>query len=270
MNIPSDAFADFIERYMALVTGLGPYDYHPQHLLDIFRSNPELVLKQGLEWKSVYGPPVGVENEDTLWFNMTTKELFIYRLGNWNLLGNLGQPPVGVGFKRGDKGLRGVPGTRGEEGPVGKQGDKGDKGDKGDRGDKGDPSFIKGDKGDKGDTGLSIKGDTGGRGSKGERGDNGAKGDKGDRGAKGEQGDAGPVVISLDPANLARIGSDGFIFVPIPTLPEGLLRETEANDKYVHSDHMLPLDKVNLRSSTVSGWIPVDIEYDRYYIPIFR
>lgn len=136
-----------------------------------------------------------------------------------------------AGSGGGEQGPPGPPGPPGADSTV--PGPPGPKGDKGDQGNTGAASTVPGPQGPPGapSTVPGPKGDTGAQGVQGVPGaastvpgpagppgaDStvpGPKGDKGDTGAQGVQGVPGPVAVSTDANNSARIGSDGKIWVP--------------------------------------------------------
>jgi hypothetical protein len=174
--------------------------------------------------------------------------------------------PAGAQGNAGPAGPAGPVGPAGQDGgvgPAGPQGPKGDTGSQGLQGGQG-PAGAQGPTGNTGLTGpQGPAGPMGQQGAQGLVGPTGNTGPQGVPGVAGPIGPAGPAKVSADAGNVAALGSDTFIFVPAPVVPNGSnvvpapdgTGSAGAAANYSRGDHQHPSDptKLSLTGGTMTG-----------------
>jgi hypothetical protein len=111
------------------------------------------------------------------------------------------QGPAGVDGAQGTQGIPGTQGPVGDQGPPGPAGPAGAQGPAGPQGPQGPQGIL---------------------GSPGAQGATGPQGAQGAQGAQGQQGIPGPVAVSANAGNLARLGTDNLLLVPDTSKLKGI------------------------------------------------
>ena len=200
--------------------------------------------EDGNTWQVGAVDPTTTEaNEDDMYLNTTSYDLFKFNGTIWEKVGNIkgatGQ--TGATGPEGEKGDTGEQGETGPTGPTGPQGEKGDTGEQGPAGEDGntwqvgavDPTTTEANEGDMylnttscdlfkfNGTGWEkvgnikgAQGETGEQGSQGEKGETGATGEQGEKGETGDTGEQGPKGeqgVGIDSVSVTyEIRSDGY------------------------------------------------------------